>query len=109
LFAVMIVYHATTAEAAAQIMKSGFRDSTGTYLTGREWAGVWVSDRPLGMDEGAKGHVLLRVDLRVSEAEIAQYEWVQEDFVVDGEIVSATYREWLAPADVLNSGTVAAE
>jgi len=98
----IVVYHATIAEAAAQIMKSGFRDSTDTYLTDREWTGMWVSDRPLGMGEGAKGHTFLRIELRVSEQEIAQYEWVQEDFFVDGEIVSATYREWLLPAALLN-------
>jgi hypothetical protein len=55
------------------------------------------------MDEGAKGYTLLQIDLRASEEAIADYEWVQEDFSFAGEIVSATYREWLMPASLLNS------
>jgi hypothetical protein len=93
----MIVYHTTTAEAADRIIQSGFRDSTGTYMTDHLWTGVWVSDRPLGTNEGAKGNFLLQIDLRVSEEDIAQYEWVQED---------STYREWLIPAGLLNSGAI---
>lgn len=52
----MRVYHRT--DYAAAILGDGFRDATGTYLTGEEHSGVWVSDRPLDEDEGADGAVL---------------------------------------------------
>jgi hypothetical protein len=90
----MIVFHTTTAKAAKQILKDGFRDRTGTYGTESEWSGVWVSDRPLDQNEGTSGATVLRIDLSITEDEMAQYEWVQEGL---------TYREWLVPADLLNS------
>jgi hypothetical protein len=93
----MIVYHSTTAETAKKIIEHGFRDGRGRFLTASEWVGVWVSDRPLDQNEGAKGDTVLKVNLAVSEAEIAQYEWVQE---------GSSYREWLMPAELLNSGEV---
>jgi hypothetical protein len=74
----MIVYHSTTAETAKKIIEHGFHDGRGRFLTASEWVGVWVSDRPLDQNEGAKGDTVLQVNLTVSEEEIAQYEWVQE-------------------------------
>jgi hypothetical protein len=38
-------------------LREGFRDSTGTYLTYRDRTGVWVSNQPLDINEGAEGHV----------------------------------------------------
>jgi hypothetical protein len=43
----LTVFHRTTKDAAAKILQDGFRNTTGRYLTDREWSGVWVSDRPL--------------------------------------------------------------
>jgi hypothetical protein len=62
----VILYHATTGHAAAQILKSGFRDSTGTYMMDRECTGVFVSDRPLDQNEGAKGDSVLQITLHAS-------------------------------------------
>jgi hypothetical protein len=85
-------YHATTMEAAVSILREGFRDATGNYLTDTEWTGVWLSDRPLDENEGANGHTLLAVQIDATLVE--PYEWEEED---------KTYREFLVPADVLNA------
>lgn len=88
------VYHRTSLEAAEQILRSGFRDSTGIYCCGEiEATGVFVSDIPLDTGQGAKSNdVLLRIYLP-SEEEIAEYEWVNE---------GSPYREWCVPAELLN-------
>jgi len=74
------------------ILRSGFRNTIGRYLTDREWSGVWVSDRPLDNSEGASGEVLLQIE--ISDQVIAAYEWAEE---------GKPYREWLVPAAALNS------
>jgi hypothetical protein len=93
-----ILYHVTTPDAADAILKTGFRDTTGKYLTARRWSGVWLSDVPLGVNEGAPPtHVVLEVTLNKIESELADYEWIE-----DGK----TYREWLIPARIVNQGKV---
>lgn len=87
----MILYHRTTAASAEQILHDGFRDGVGTYLTDSEFSGVWVSNVPLDINEGAKGDTLLQVDL--PEQTIAEYEWIEE---------RKPYREWLIPARLVN-------
>ena len=88
--------HRTTRDAATRILRDGFRDTTGRYLTDREWSGVWVSDRPLDSNEGANGEVLLQIE--IAEDRLAEFEWIEE---------GKSYREWLVPAAVLNAaGTV---
>lgn len=89
----MRLFHSTTAVAAASILTVGFRDTTFTYLTGRLWTGVWLSDRPLDGNEGAAIGALLAVDLDLADDELAEFEWVE-----DGK----PYREWLVPAEVIN-------
>jgi hypothetical protein len=49
----MIVYHCT--DAADEILSDGFRDGFGSYLTMNTYTGVWVSDSPLSVNEGATG------------------------------------------------------
>ena len=79
-----------------KILRDGFRNATGRYLTNREWSGVWVSDRPLDNNEGASGEALLQIT--IAEDLLAAFEWVEE---------GKPYREWLVPAAVLNdAGTV---
>jgi len=85
-------YHATTMEAAASILREGFRDGIGHYLTDTEWTGVWLSDRPLDENEGAHGHTLLKV--RIDATLVEPYEWKEEH---------KTHREFLVPAAVLNA------
>jgi hypothetical protein len=88
----MLLYHRTSAANAAQILRDGFRDGVGRYLTDREWAGVWLSDAPLDSNEGAEGDTLLQIEL--PEQAITDYEWIE-----DGK----PYREWLVPADLINA------
>jgi hypothetical protein len=89
----MILWHRTTTAAAEDVLRDGFRDGWGGYMTDDEREGVWLSDRPLDANEGACGDALLRVDLTCTEAEIADYEWIEND---------KTYREWLVPASFVN-------
>jgi hypothetical protein len=81
---------------AMKILRDGFRNATGRYLTNREWSGVWVSDRPLDNSEGSSGDALLQIT--IADDLLAAFEWVEE---------GKPYREWLVPAAVLNdAGTV---
>jgi hypothetical protein len=93
----MIVYHSTTEAMAKEIIQNGFRDSKATYGTDLEWIGVFVCDKPLDVNEGAKGSTVLRITLPVTEDELAPYEWAEE---------GKPFREWCVPASLLNRGTV---
>ncbi len=62
-------------------------------MTDSPHTGMWLSDVPLSVNEGARGDVLLRVDLPLPEGEIVRYEWVQADL---------PYREFLLPAAIIN-------
>jgi hypothetical protein len=90
----MILYHRTSSADAEAILKSGFKDHTATYLTGREFTGVWFSNRPWDINEGMTGDTVLRVSLRTVEKAVAAYEWVGDD--------GKNYREWLIPAEFIN-------
>ena len=72
-------------------MRDGFRDGECNYLTEDLRNGVFLSDRPLDGNEGAKGDCLIEVV--VDENAIAQYELSE-----DGK----PYREWNIPAEILN-------
>src|SRR5438093_4209336 len=87
----MRVYHRTRGESVRQILADGFRDGEGSYMTEQTWRGVWVSDRPLDINEGAAGDYLLV--LKIPDHVFCEYEWVEE---------GKPYREALIPADVLN-------
>ena len=96
----LILYHRTTRRNAAAILENGFRDGEGNYMTDSWFHGVWVSDTPLDINEGAKGDALLEVRLSVCEEDLAYYEWVEE---------GKPYREWLVPAHLLNTkGSISA-
>jgi len=84
------VYHQTFHSAA--ILREGFRDSTGTYMTDQEFTGVWVSDCSLDLNEGAKGDVVLTLDVPIGVFE--RYEWIEE---------GKPYRESVIPAAILNA------
>ena len=84
-------FHRTTVRAAAAILKGGFKDGMGRYLTVHVSSGVWISNVPLNENEGAEGDVLLTVE--VPRKLIEPYEWVEE---------GKGYREFLVPAKVLN-------
>jgi len=91
----MILFHRTTVEAARAILAEGFRDARGSYGLPIVLQGVFVSDRPVDCNEGAKGDVLLSIELAASENELADFEIVE-----DGK----TWREWIVPAKLLNAG-----
>jgi len=89
-----ILFHRTTSANAKAILAGGFKDGTGSYLTDRQWKGVWLSNVPLDCNEGAVGDTLLEVTLDLAEADLADYEWIEE---------GKGYREWLVPARLINS------
>ena len=72
----------------------GFKDATDRYMTDHLWTGVWLSDRPLGIQEGAHGDAVLEVTTNLSESDLADYEWIEE---------GKPYREWLIPAALINA------
>jgi hypothetical protein len=103
-----VFWHRTNRRNVEEILKDGFRDSSGSYLTTNTYTGVWLSNRPLtGADciSVTDDDVLLRITLPLTLDEMAEYEWVYE-MVPDpdtGELCNpSNYREWLVPAKVLN-------
>ena len=89
----MTLYHRTRLVNARAILKQGFKDATGNYLTESPHTGVWLSNVPLDENEGAIGDALLEVTLNCLDAEIEFFEWIE-----DGK----PYREWLMPAAFVN-------
>lgn len=88
----MKFFHTTWAHAADSIEAAGFRDGEGTYGTSNVYAGVWVADKVLGINEHG-GDVDTILVLEIPEAELVEFEWVE-----DGK----PYREFLVPAELLN-------
>lgn len=88
----MIYYHTT--DAADDILAHGFRDATGSYMMiGLELTGVWLGDRPMDVNEGAKGDQVLRVEFR-DDVDLREFEVIE-----DGK----PYREWCVPAALINT------
>lgn len=86
----MICYHTTP--AAEAILRDGFRDATGSYgFVGFELTGVWLGDRPMDINEGAKGDQVLRVEFP-GDIDLAEFE------LIEGK----PYREWCVPAALVN-------
>jgi hypothetical protein len=85
-------FHRTAAGNA--IANGGFRHATGSYLLlGIELTGVFISDRPVDCNEGAKGDQLLAVELD-EDVNLDGFEIVEDD---------KPYREWCVPAALLNA------
>ena len=86
----MRFFHITSTANAEAILKEGFRDGPGHYLTDQEWTGVWVSTEPFdAYDADAK----TLVTIEIPEDVISEFEWVEEGKPI---------REWLIPAALLN-------
>jgi hypothetical protein len=109
----MILYHRTP--DAAAIIRDGFRDAVGRYLTSSEHSGVWFSDVPLDANEGAQGQQLLTLD--IPEELILEFEWKEEplteddcqelDIPYEGDtdplwFAEKPNREFLVPASLAN-------
>lgn len=89
----MKLFHRT--DHAESILRVGFRDSEGSYLTLHTYHGVWFSDTPLDENEGAHGSSVLAVD--TGDTDLDEWQWVGE---------GKPYREWLIPAAVANTWPV---
>jgi hypothetical protein len=87
----MKLYHRTTEQKARAIIKDGFKDQEGNYLTDTRHMGVWVSNVPLDPNEGATGDTLL--EMTIPECVVRSFEWIEE---------GKPYREFLVPAAILN-------
>jgi hypothetical protein len=89
---VTIYYHTT--DAAAAILGHGFRDATGSYLGLAAWelAGVFLGDRLMDVNEGAKGDEVLQVEFP-DDVDLGDFELIEEH---------KPYREWCVPAALIN-------
>jgi hypothetical protein len=89
-------YHRTTATYGDAILRDGFADAEGTYMTGEPHGGVWVTvDRPwdltiAGPPPGDDPALLV---VAIPSELFDRYEWVEE---------GKGYREALVPAGELN-------
>jgi hypothetical protein len=88
----MTLFHVTNERNAAAILRDGFRDDAGRYLTDQTFSGVWLSDQPLDANEGAWGDVILAVKFSVPLSALDKWEWIEE---------GKPFREWLIPADFI--------
>ena len=93
----MILYHATTDEAACSILRDGFRDpdpeARRTKFHGG--TGIWLSDYPAKtIYDFAQGDVLLEVTFDCDESDLAK--WDESINPEPGE------REWCVPTEVVN-------
>jgi hypothetical protein len=93
----MKLFRCTSADKAREIMKAGFVDATGNYLTDRVWKGVWLADRPLDVNDGAAGDTVVEVDLNLTDEELDNWEWKGE---------TKSFREFLISAELVNSRVV---
>ena len=88
----MRLFHITSNANAEAILKEGFRDATGYYLTDHQHTGVWVSGEPFDGQYLNDANTLFAIE--IPEDAISEFEWVEE---------AKTIREWLIPAALLNS------
>lgn len=96
----MVLYHRSTIAGARKIIKHGFEDEKWGFglhdaLTGESiqaW-GVWLTDRPLGIDEGPPGDAMLEVKVDFSEEALQAFELL-------GVFVDA--RLWVVPTEIVS-------
>jgi hypothetical protein len=67
-------------------------------MTFKKLSGVWLSEEPLTINEGAKGRVVFELQTELNYEDLAEYEFVEDE---------APYREWVVPCSVVNSKMVA--
>ena len=93
-----IFYHRTTRAAADAILRHGFKDRVGYYLMTKRFRGVFVSDVPLDVNEGAKGDVLLEVRVPASAVDASFRRYLDRREVIEE---GKPYREWILSARVI--------
>jgi hypothetical protein len=100
----MILFHCTTPEAAAAVLRDGFRGGSGSYLFAKlRWDDVvFLSTTPARVDDGAKGEVVLQVD--TGDVDMTDYA-VEEMGRVWEYIVPASVLNALPPGAVTYRGT----
>src|SRR6266849_364121 len=90
----MTFFYRTSAKNAESILKEGFRDaSDSNMLQGATLTGVWVSDRPMDMNEGTTGDTVLEIRLGVSKEILDRYD------IREGG--KPYHREWRFPSALL--------
>jgi hypothetical protein len=95
----MKLYHRT--DHAEAILRDGFRDGEGSYLTANIYRGVWFADSPLDENEGAWGSVVIEVD--AGDSPLGEWEWVEEG-KVPGMADTGVGGQCLAAPDRLTGG-----
>lgn len=87
------LYHTTSAALASVILRTGFRDTTGTDAADRPWKGVWLSDAPPPPDGTVGRDTVLRVVLAKPDAfldafEVAARDTGSREFVILSMVVN---------------------
>lgn len=77
---------------ATEILRDGFGEASGTYLTESDNSGVWLYDRPVDIRMGGGDEAVMLV-LEMPESIVVTFEWV----------TSLAYRQFLIPAALLNT------
>ena len=97
----MLLYHRTSIGDARTVMKEGFEDDKWAFglrdvQTGEniKSVGVWLTDRPLSIEEGPPGDAVLEVKLDLSEETVLAFE-------IEGLFADA--RLFVIPAELVNS------
>ena len=86
----LVLFHRTYRDAAAAILRNGFRDGGGQDLSDRGHRGVWLSDVPWEGIAADDNDALLRVTFICDEDDLAAFEWQNEPPI--------GCREWLVPS-----------
>jgi hypothetical protein len=85
----MKLYHPT--RHSSEILRDGFGESSGAYLTEIDHSGVWLFDQPVNAHIGNDGSDVM-LELEIPESVVAPFEWV----------IGVPYREFLVPAALIN-------
>ena len=85
----MKLYHPTL--HSVEILRDGFGERSGTYLTETDYSGVWMFDRIVDKRLGG-GHGAVMLELEIPEAVALPFETL-------GDL---PYRQFLMPAAILN-------
>ena len=85
----MKLYHPT--KHAAEILRDGFGETSGAYLTETDHSGVWLFDRPLDYHISDDDPDVM-LEIEIPESVVAPFEW----------LVGLPYHEFLMPAALVN-------